>query len=325
MKYGMAYEGSKNKIAEWVIDNLPESDVLIDAFGGGGAITHCACLSGKYKTVVYNELNHLVYDTFRKAVNGEYRNENRWISREQFHMLKDIDGYVALCFSFGNDMQSYAYSKDIEQAKMLIHQMICSDTQKERRLAWRKLNRYLQENEIDLQKLTPMENLERVERLAKLETMQHLINLDRFQSLEKLQRLKQLQSLENLERLQSLERLDRLQSLEGLDQGSLIMINKSYDQIDIPEGAVVYCDIPYKDTGQDYQSGFNHDAFYEWALNNKNTIVVSEYDMPSDFYLIAEKDHTTTKSAYGENGKVVERLYSNKDIRPKQATQLSLF
>lgn len=280
MKYGMAYEGSKNKIAEWVIDNLPESDVLIDAFGGGGAITHCACLSGKYKTVVYNELNHLVYDTFRKAVNGEYRNENRWISREQFHMLKDIDGYVALCFSFGNDMQSYAYAKDIEQAKMLIHQMICSGTQKERRLAWRRLNQYLQENEIDLQKLSPMENL---------------------------------------------ERLDRLQSLEGLDQGSLIMINKSYDQIDIPEGAVVYCDIPYKDTGQDYQSGFNHDAFYEWALNNKNTIVVSEYDMPSDFYLIAEKDHTTTKSAYGENGKVVERLYSNKDIRPKQATQLSLF
>lgn len=36
MQYGMPYMGSKSKIAEWIIDILPEGKVLVDAFGGGG-------------------------------------------------------------------------------------------------------------------------------------------------------------------------------------------------------------------------------------------------------------------------------------------------
>lgn len=34
MVYGMPYMGSKSKIAEWVIENLPASDNLYDLFGG---------------------------------------------------------------------------------------------------------------------------------------------------------------------------------------------------------------------------------------------------------------------------------------------------
>lgn len=37
MKYGMPYKGSKNKIAEWIIDQLPKAKHFYDLFGGGGA------------------------------------------------------------------------------------------------------------------------------------------------------------------------------------------------------------------------------------------------------------------------------------------------
>lgn len=84
MNYGLPYMGSKNRIAKWIIDNLPPAEHFYDLFGGGGAISHCALLSGKYKYVHYNELNPLIVKAFTMAVNGEFKNENRWISREDF-------------------------------------------------------------------------------------------------------------------------------------------------------------------------------------------------------------------------------------------------
>ena len=47
MNYGFPYMGSKSKIAKQVINSLPAGKRLIDLFGGGGAITHCAVESKK--------------------------------------------------------------------------------------------------------------------------------------------------------------------------------------------------------------------------------------------------------------------------------------
>ena len=55
MRYGVPYQGSKNKIAEWVIDNLPEDEILVDLFAGGCAVTHAAMLSGKWDRIVAND------------------------------------------------------------------------------------------------------------------------------------------------------------------------------------------------------------------------------------------------------------------------------
>ena len=35
MRYGMPYQGSKSRIAEWVVDTLPKSHTLVDLFAGG--------------------------------------------------------------------------------------------------------------------------------------------------------------------------------------------------------------------------------------------------------------------------------------------------
>lgn len=121
MRYGMPYQGSKNQIAEKILFYLPSGKRLVDLFGGGGAISHCASLSYKWESVLYNELNPLVYKAFKMAINGEFKDEKRWISHEEFMRLRDTDPYVAICFSFGNDMSTYAYSKEKEPWKKALH------------------------------------------------------------------------------------------------------------------------------------------------------------------------------------------------------------
>ena len=127
MNYGIPYKGSKNKIAENIIAQLPPAKHFYDLFGGGGAMTHCALLSGKYEVVHYNELNPLVFKAFKMAINGEFKGENRWISREDFERLKDSDPYVACCFSFGNDFKTYCYAIDREPFKKAVHYSIFFD------------------------------------------------------------------------------------------------------------------------------------------------------------------------------------------------------
>jgi len=38
MGYGIGYRGSKNKIAEEILEQLPSGNRLVDLFGGGGAL-----------------------------------------------------------------------------------------------------------------------------------------------------------------------------------------------------------------------------------------------------------------------------------------------
>lgn len=120
-QYGAPYMGSKSQIAEDILAILPRGKRFVDLFGGGFAMTHCAMLSEKYEEFYYNELNPLVVDMIKKAIAGEYKNERRWIDRETFYNLKDTDGYVKLCWSFGNNGGNYLYAKEIEPWKKALH------------------------------------------------------------------------------------------------------------------------------------------------------------------------------------------------------------
>lgn len=35
MRYGLPYKGSKNSIAEWIVDELPPAETFVDLFCGG--------------------------------------------------------------------------------------------------------------------------------------------------------------------------------------------------------------------------------------------------------------------------------------------------
>ena len=119
-RYGIPYQGSKNAIAEKVVNALPFAPVLYDIFAGGCAITHAAIESGKFGRVIANDITDAP-QLFADAVAGKFKDEKRWISREDFFSLKDRDRYVRLCWSFGNNQNDYLYSKEIEPWKKALH------------------------------------------------------------------------------------------------------------------------------------------------------------------------------------------------------------
>ena len=273
MKYGMPYMGSKSRIAEWIIDNFPPAEHFYDLFGGGGAITHCALLSGKYKYVHYNELNPLIVKAFSMALKGEFKNENCWISREDFNRLKDVDPYVSLCFSFGNNSnKGYCYSREIEPLKKAVHHAICfSDFS------------LLKELDVNID-----ENLKG--RLNICKAIKEFLNLNHL----------------ILQHLVSLQRLECLHGLEPLKD--IQITNLDYRDVKIENDSVIYCDIPYKNYTKYVNNDFNHDEFYKWA-RKQNNIFISEYEMPNDFKIVNEKNIKNILCATSNSKTVTEKLF----------------
>ena len=127
-QYGCSYKGSKSKLAERIVSIFPSAEHFYDLFSGGCAIAHCALLKNKFPHVHINDINPMMPQAFVKALQGGFDDEDRWISREDFFKLKDTDPYVAICFSFGNDLKTYCYGKEVEPLKKALHYAIFFDS-----------------------------------------------------------------------------------------------------------------------------------------------------------------------------------------------------
>ena len=119
-RFGLPYMGSKNKIANWVVDTLPPAKHFYDLFCGGCAVTHAAMLQHKFAAYHVNDVTNIGI-AFCDIIKGKYQPDFRWISREEFHRLKDIDPIVKIVWSFGNNGCDYLYGKDIEDFKKAMH------------------------------------------------------------------------------------------------------------------------------------------------------------------------------------------------------------
>lgn len=125
-RYGIPYKGSKNSIARKIVGFLPSADVLIDICAGGCAITHaalesCEGLAPKWERIIANDICEMPLKLFKGAICGEYADEKRWIDRETFQKLKDVDPYVRYCWSFGNNGINYLYAQEVEPWKKALH------------------------------------------------------------------------------------------------------------------------------------------------------------------------------------------------------------
>ena len=310
MRYGLPYIGSKNAIAEWVVNLLPEGDVLCDLFCGGCAITHCALLQNKYKKIIINDINNQLPKFFIECINGLHTVEKHteWVSREKFFAEKENNILIKLLWSFGNNGCGYLYGRNIEEYKRSLHECIFEGNTE-------KLKPYGYDIKVDKNKKIYDRYLD-VRKQIKEKTKER--SLTSLQSLESLQGLERLEGLERLQRLQSLESLQRLESYSG-----------DYQAVKIPEGAVIYCDIPYACSDKKVRYGvhFDYDRFYKWA-NEQENIFISEYYMPDDFICIAEKKKTVLCA--NTNGKyAIEKIFTNrKTLEKRKITpmeQLSLF
>jgi len=88
-------------------------------------------------------------------------------------------------------------------------------------------------------------------------------------------------------------------------------IESDYKDLYIPPNSLIYCDPPYKGTGQ-YAVNFNHEQFYDkcvdWVIEG-HTVLVSEYSAPEYFNKLLEIPHFSSMSRRSNAVKRTENLY----------------
>ena len=355
MKYGLPYKGSKNKLAERIVRLLPKRTHLVDLFCGGCAVSHAALLMGKYEHIHINDINWMCPTLFIDALNGKYNDENRWISREDFFRLKDTDPYVAVVWSFGNNLHTYLYSKEIEPLKKAIHYaMFFSDYSLGKELGH------------DLSFIDPIQDLQK-----RYLAVKHYFNKQGHFQHESFERggvlrgcsqqkqtkgsihfgisslgkaVKSSLSKKKNHRTSRARRADRASCIAcntesgstvcpDIRGGQILPITSSvldYEEVAIPKDSVIYCDIPYEGTDgylEKDKGGFDYERFYQWCERQTQPVFISSYQMPKDrFDCIEEFTHRST-FAQKYNNLVTERIYVPKHQaeRGNRIVQLTLF
>ena len=284
-RYGTPYKGSKNTIAEWVVSKLPSAETFVDLFAGGCAITHAAMLSGKFERFVANDLGEAP-DVFKAAIKGEFANYATVPTREEFFASEDPA--LKLMYSFGNDSKTYLWSKELETVKVPATRMVTAPSVYERKKAYKEFLRALR---------------------AYIEKNNKMPDDIRHEG--QLQGLQRLERLEGLQRLERLEGLQRLQGLEGLQRLEISRLD--YREVEIPDGATVYADPPYRNTNNkaygEHGEGFDFDAFDTWLSVVSFPVIVSEYTAPAGCIEIASIEKNVKAAANSNSQKKTEHLF----------------
>ena len=336
MNYGLPYMGSKNRIARDIVEQLPSAEYFVDLFCGGCAVTHAAMLSGKYKKFIVNDIAPDMPRLFVDAINGKYRNEKRWISREDFERLKDTDAYVRTCWSFGNNGKGYLWNDETAGAKLLACKMILSDDRNERWQAYIDFIKYLQDARKRLEERKA--NMEKYrkqygeikgslrEELCRYlsESGKSCSDIDRILGTNGMARHYFSKSQWEFPTEEKYEKIrtacpnfpsydywgQSLQSLESLES-NLQIFSLDYQSIEIPADSCVYCDPPYKGTAEYKDGGFDYLRFYDWLRTRDFPVYISEYAMPDDFVSVWSRNKICKYGA-NNNRKTIEHLFVHK-------------
>ena len=294
MQYGIPYMGSKNTIADDIVNAIPPGGKILDACCGGGAFLMAAAMSMRWSAVVGNDINpatiklldavlinkgQIEYEHPAACSRVDFFNSIQRIKNGDFDVQDCVNKY---CASFGNDGKSYIYGECIEEYKLIAEKMLTAETLSERRSYYRKFFDIVTNNNNDDGRI---------------------------------------QKLEFVQRLQSLERLERLERLNLFD-------------VDYSEFDIVYFDPPYKGTHEydfkfDYERFYDlfsslkipaflseYDAPFE---------CVAEFEKPQMMAASVGSTKSTTKEKLYFNGskehykQLMGRFYKEKDM------QLSLF
>ena len=290
-KYGLPYMGSKSAIADKIIAVLTAGERFIDLFGGGGAMTHAAALSGKYGEVIYSDADPLACEYITRAIRGDYSPERftpRWISREEFFAKKDVDPYIRYCWSFGNRGDSYLYGVHVEGVKRRIFEwVVCGQN--------RDFVAGLGVPVADAPAVGIAERFVFVKRHIR----DRLTTLGTLGTLENLRRLGRVQNLECLGRVQNLECF-----------GRVAVLCRSYSAYQYRTGDVVYCDPPY-DSRAGYVIGdFDFAAFLDWAA--RIPCYVSSYEIDDPRFRVYHEFKKLSLLCATKCCTVIERLYASR-------------
>ena len=298
MKYGLPYKGSKNKLAPKIFELFPQKKNFYDLFCGGCAMTHYGMLHNKFEKFIINDINPMCPTLFFDAVNGKFKNETRWISREDF--LNSNEPYVKYCWSFGNNLRSYLYGEEIEPYKKACHYAIVFDD-------FSLIKELCPEvYGVTKEALNGIKNIKK-RRLAfgpsVIKELKRLGDWDLVQN-NPLYKSAHWRSGKLDGKNNDLQSLESLQSLQRLEQFST-----DYQNVEIYKDSVIYCDIPYEGTDGYNGIDFDFERFYSWCEKQTEPVFISSYKMPEDrFICIATFEHRSILSAKANN-KVLEKVF----------------
>lgn len=89
----------------------------------------------------------------------------------------------------------------------------------------------------------------------------------------------------------------------------------NYNELEIPENSIIYCDPPYRATTSYKDNTFDSDKFFDWCTQKADEghlVFVSEYSAPPNFTQIWEKTVTSSLTADTGEKKAVEKLFTIK-------------
>ena len=347
-KYGVAYQGSKSKIADEIISKLPNKKNFIDAFSGGGALAHCALKSGKFENVIANDLQtrDILEANFLWTPEQHLEFQKKWVTKEEFEKTNNL--YIKTCWSFSNNRKAYIYSKAYYEYKRRLHNAICFGNYKEfedycgidlseidsyddlnerrkaaRRAIIKALKPYSFKEPINNDTHIPKEIYDAI--LGGNKDWRELQTIESSEQ-DKCVRNKRSKNVANILRLANLEITKQGKSVESLAQQENLLRNKnitasniaitsvSYDEIDLPDPAetVIICDPPYRDT-QGYQIEFDNDKFEQWCIDKAKEgyeVFVCEYNIKNPaFEEVWSKEVINCGGGNKNQKRSVEKLY----------------
>lgn len=289
--YGLPYKGSKNTIAERIIQCLPSGGKFLDACCGGGAISHAAYLSGRYASVTGCDINKSIITLLNAVmVKGgliDYENYPL-ITYEDFYAAKERwddgnlkDSLIRYVASFGFNGQDYLWGKEKLAYKYLTQNIISLPTKFQRREALRDFLNILNTAKI------PYDSNE----FKNLAHIEQVLNLQRIKMVE--------------------EEVERARDAIGT---TLEFKVSSMFDIHFEEYDVLYFDPPYQSAQRRYNHiDFSHLMFKACinALREAGKVVfVSEYENPDPEHFIEVANFRKQSTQAATVNKVVtERLF----------------
>lgn len=90
------------------------------------------------------------------------------------------------------------------------------------------------------------------------------------------------------------------------------LVHSSYEDLEIPENSIIYCDPPYANTTK-YKDDFDHGQFWQWCrdmANSGHKVFVSEYNAPNDFECLWQKEINSSLTKDTGSKKGIEKLFT---------------
>ena len=246
-----------------------QDNLLVDLFTWWFAVSEI--FIKKWWQTINNDKNKYVMELLKKTLDWLPDEVYNWVSRDKFKDVIDNPDkyddwyvwYIQCIWSFWNNQKRYLYWKEFEELKKSWDDLI---------VRWEVSNL--------IREIIPQKFIDWILKQKSIHTRR--IALSKVSKIL-WNKLQWMQRLQNLERLQRLQRLQNKQNIKQI-------IKWSYNEVEIPKNAIVYCDPPYKWTATYAEWWFDHTKFWEYIrnLSKTNKVFISEYTAPDDFRKIYE-------------------------------------